>query len=278
MLAAGFVTTSGIGLLVVEHNHFINSSHILNILNALFVDRGSRLFVSFLIGIAVYQLRYKIPYDWRVFLACAVWCGMLAIAIKPQSAATHFAVLNLFAAAPLIYMMAFIGVTRLPKLPLFHRGDYSYGIYLYGFPLQQLVFEFAPAIKNPVLCFLIEMPVIVLFAMFSWHVIESPILKMRKKFSFVARQRIAHAAAAPDLAGGKHDQPLPVLNTAPTVHADFAAPIGAAILATLVVVGFGAMAAKTAPLKTFLPRRSCAAGPTCFSIESPGSRCFPHHG
>ena len=48
-------------------------------------------------------------------------------------------ILNLTLCPLLVYITVFIGVTSVPPLPLFKNGDYSYGIYLYGYPLQQVV-------------------------------------------------------------------------------------------------------------------------------------------
>jgi peptidoglycan/LPS O-acetylase OafA/YrhL len=108
-----------------------------------------------------------------------------------------------------VYITAFLGVSKLPRLPLFSKGDYSYGIYLYGFPVQQVVRHLLP---NAALLvqFAVALLLITVFAALSWHWIEKPLLKLRSRFSFVARQRLA-----PDeLAESLPDLPQPV--TAPT--------------------------------------------------------------
>ena len=105
--------------------------------------------------------------------------------------------------------MAFLGVTKLPRLPFFHRGDYSYGIYLYGWPVMQAMRGWLPnAGATPLGLWLISVVPITLFAAFSWHTIEKPILRLRRKFSFVARQRLAEAPPEPSLAGAEHDKPI----------------------------------------------------------------------
>jgi peptidoglycan/LPS O-acetylase OafA/YrhL len=75
----------------------------------------------------------------------------------------------------------------MPILPVYRHGDYSYGIYLYGFPIQQaVVFLGLDRLiwwQNA----LISIPLITLFAMCSWHLIERPILLQRKKLSFFTR-------------------------------------------------------------------------------------------
>jgi peptidoglycan/LPS O-acetylase OafA/YrhL len=87
--------------------------------------------------------------------------------------------------------MVFVGVSKIPRIPVLHRGDYSYGIYLYGFPIQQMVFSMIPGAKSPVENFVASMPFIIGFAMLSWHGIEKPILRLRSKFFFVAKERLA---------------------------------------------------------------------------------------
>jgi peptidoglycan/LPS O-acetylase OafA/YrhL len=156
--------------------------------------KGSSLFVGFLLGIAVYLYRYKIPYSGRLALGATVICAIVAV-LGP----TEFDVplLNLIVAPPLAYIVAYLGISPIPTLPVFHRGDYSYGIYLYGFPVMQAVRAVAPEpiAANPWLLFAVSLPVMTLFAIFSWHAIEKPILRLRKKFSFVARQRLIDTPA-----------------------------------------------------------------------------------
>jgi peptidoglycan/LPS O-acetylase OafA/YrhL len=100
------------------------------------------------------------------------------------------AILDVFVAPALAYLTAYIGVTDLPELPLFHRGDYSYGVYLYGYPLQQTIVTAWPHHGNVFLLILVSVPVITGFAAFSWHLIERPILQLRRRFSFVADMRM----------------------------------------------------------------------------------------
>lgn len=174
------------------------------------VTRGGRLVVCFLLGISAFQLRYWLPYDWRPFAVGFLWCLFLNFDLHTGSLLHRDSVLNIVAAPVLIYMMTFLGVSEIPPLPLFRHGDYSYGIYLYGFPLQQIAYALLPNARSPLLQFAIVIPFIIIFAMFSWHAIEKPLLKVRKKFSFVARQRIAESAPDSELAGAENNKPLPV--------------------------------------------------------------------
>jgi peptidoglycan/LPS O-acetylase OafA/YrhL len=155
---------------------------------ALFLGRGSRLLVSFLLGVAAFLYRDKLPYDWRLFAACASVC-LVAALLGPAPWMTQ-PVLNALVCPALVYITASLGVSNLPRLPLFSSGDYSYGIYLYGFPIQQAARTLSPA-ADPVTLFAMSIVAITLFAALSWHFVEKPTLKLRSRFSFVARERLA---------------------------------------------------------------------------------------
>jgi peptidoglycan/LPS O-acetylase OafA/YrhL len=173
-------------------------------IDATFYNRGSRLYATFLMGILVYLYRHKIPYDFRIAAVALAVCGFVAIA--GPTPLLNNPVLNVIAAPAVVYLTAFVGVAPLPKLPLFHHGDYSYGIYLYGYPVQQSLVALFPDIKNPAAQLAMTMVALTAFAAFSWHFIEKPILKLRKNFSFVARQRLEESEStnhsAPAIAQG----------------------------------------------------------------------------
>ena len=151
------------------------------------VDRGSKLYVGFLLGILIFQLRYHIPYSRWLFAGCVLLC--LIVGVAGPSKALSYPVLSVLVAPALVYMTGFLGVTDLPTLPIFRRGDYSYGIYLYGMPVQQAMAAMFPTVTSPLGQLALALPAIIIFAAFSWHMIEKPILGLRKRFSFVARVR-----------------------------------------------------------------------------------------
>lgn len=64
---------------------------------------------------------------------------------------------------------------------LVHRyGDISYGVYLYGFPMQQVVASWLAWTRGePWLNFLVALGPTLLFATLSWRLIESPALKLK---------------------------------------------------------------------------------------------------
>ena len=59
-------------------------------------------------------------------------------------------------------------------------GDYSYGLYIYAFPIQQLVGHFQ-GIHSPWLNIGIALPASLALAVVSWHVIEQPSLALKRR-------------------------------------------------------------------------------------------------
>jgi peptidoglycan/LPS O-acetylase OafA/YrhL len=61
------------------------------------------------------------------------------------------------------------------------KNDYSYGLYLYAYPLQWCIKTQLPSLHNPLVFALLSFIVVLPFAMASWHWVEKPILKSVKK-------------------------------------------------------------------------------------------------
>jgi len=77
----------------------------------------------------------------------------------------------------LFYPFFIYWVFLLATTPLLHRfrprSDYSYGVYLWAFPVQQIVASFFPALDN-LLGLAIAMPATLVVAAISWHCVEHP--------------------------------------------------------------------------------------------------------
>jgi peptidoglycan/LPS O-acetylase OafA/YrhL len=159
-----------------------SESGLIKLCYSAFTERGSRLIVAFMLGIAAYLLRYRIPYSHAAFGLSMLFLFGLA-ALGPLTVPS----LNVLASLPLVYVMAYLGASNVPMPPVFHERDYSYGIYLYGMPIQQMMISLFPNVTSPVAQLGLAVPAIICFAAFSWHLIERPILRQRRRFSFVAR-------------------------------------------------------------------------------------------
>ena len=148
----------------------------------------------FLVGILFYQYRERIPYRLGYALAAiAAYVALAAFGSPEWMVNPVFS----FVTAPLFaYVVNYAGLSdRFVFKPL-SRGDYSYGIYLYGYPLQQTLIQTLPWIDNRAAFFALSVAAASAMAIFSWHVIEKPILRLRRKFSLTARIHTGEAPAA----------------------------------------------------------------------------------
>ncbi len=77
------------------------------------------------------------------------------------------------------YFVLTLGYHPAVHIAGFHRfGDYSYGLYIYAYPLQQLL---ATRFHSPLAFFAATYPLTLLAAVCSWHFIEEPSLKLKYK-------------------------------------------------------------------------------------------------
>jgi len=68
---------------------------------------------------------------------------------------------------------------RLPPIPLRLPGDYSYGLFLYGFPVQQAIVQIDPGIGAvPLTC--AALAVALALAVLSWHLVERRALALKR--------------------------------------------------------------------------------------------------
>lgn len=131
---------------------------------------GYQLVIAFLIGIAFYKLRDKIRWDWRIAAGCMV-AGMALL---------QFPIVGDAVAIPLlVYVTVFLGAANPKKIALLRGADYSYGIFLYGYVIQQAWMTLGPPVHHWYINVALALPTAALFAAFSWHVVEKPALKLR---------------------------------------------------------------------------------------------------
>jgi peptidoglycan/LPS O-acetylase OafA/YrhL len=125
----------------------------------------------FFCGIIAYQWRSRIRLNKLLFLLAA--------------AASYFAIttpgLVYLTAIPVTYVMVYLGLLNLPLIKPFSNGDYSYGIYLFNFPIQQSIMKIFPAMDNWWVLMSISIPATLIFSAFSWHYIEKPALSLKNR-------------------------------------------------------------------------------------------------
>ena len=94
------------------------------------------------------------------------------------------------------YLTIYLALNRrLPVVPAARFGDLSYGLYIYGWPIEQCVIYFSGGTAPWWEVFLISIALAVPTAFLSWHLVE-------KRCRWRSRPAAAPALAAPEIAGG----------------------------------------------------------------------------
>jgi peptidoglycan/LPS O-acetylase OafA/YrhL len=133
---------------------------------------GRVLVLCFLAGTMLYAGKGIIRYSKTTFIFC------LLIALLFLS----FPILYIFTPIPVSYVTVWIGLRNFKRLPLLFSGDYSYGIYLYAFPIQQTWALFLAGRAGYWTILILSLATVVGFAAFSWHVVERPTLSLKRLF------------------------------------------------------------------------------------------------
>jgi len=139
---------------------------------------GPVLVYYFIVGVLMFLWRDKIVFHEGFFLVSVGLCYVLMM--SPKTVFIYPILLT--------YITVFIGLFPFPKFSLIKSGDYSYGIYLYGFPVTQALFAgsllLGFSMQGNIAVFA---PLAVLataaFAALSWHGVEKHCLKLKRYIS-----------------------------------------------------------------------------------------------
>jgi peptidoglycan/LPS O-acetylase OafA/YrhL len=132
----------------------------------------ARVFCVFALGAALFTLRRWIWLGWDVLAAVALF-GVLAVIVGAD-----FAGHALVFIVPFVVLMLAYRTAQWFRLPPW-MGDYSYGIYIIAFPVQQAIAYWITPASGWVM-FVLATPIALGFAALSWHFIEAPALTLKK--------------------------------------------------------------------------------------------------
>jgi peptidoglycan/LPS O-acetylase OafA/YrhL len=80
----------------------------------------------------------------------------------------------------LSYTVFVVGYAKIPVLAAYNRvGDYSYGTYIYAFPIQQTLASYG--IVTPLANMALALPLTLFCAVMSWHLVEAPAMRLKSK-------------------------------------------------------------------------------------------------
>ncbi|MBA7580592.1 hypothetical protein ES708_22485 [subsurface metagenome] len=134
------------------------------------VYKGPVLIYYFFTGVVAYHWRNIIVLNKVLFCVAVIMSYVLL-----RIASSTFILLPF----TLTYIMVFMGMRRLPLPSALKSGDYSYGLYLYAFPVQQAIVQFAPWAREWWIVFPLATIATYVIARLSWHLIEKPILRFK---------------------------------------------------------------------------------------------------
>ncbi|WP_034387917.1 acyltransferase family protein [Hellea balneolensis] len=109
------------------------------------------------------------------------WWGIAIIAVLFAIFGAGFSG-ELLATLLLTGLMLRLGLSRRQFKPLHKLPDYSYGIYIWHYPIIQAILFLIPGL-GPFEIMALSTPLFILFAGISWHMIEKPALKLKSRVS-----------------------------------------------------------------------------------------------
>jgi peptidoglycan/LPS O-acetylase OafA/YrhL len=144
---------------------------------------AARFAVMFLAGALLYQFRNVIPARW----------SLVAVSVVIVLAASLLPNYRLVGAIPLAYAIIVSGaLIHNKRLRL--RTDLSYGVYIYAFPIQQLLVICGLGSMNPIVFATIAAIATLPLAALSWILIEKPAMSLKSRLK---RRSIAPAGERP---------------------------------------------------------------------------------
>jgi peptidoglycan/LPS O-acetylase OafA/YrhL len=157
-MIVGAAGLSGVGLVAT---HFISTA-----------EQFAWLFFMFFSGAAFHVLKERITLSPVLF-----WSSALALSISAVANKDVFFLVYIMTIAYVLFYVAYVpsGLVR-----QYNRlGDYSYGVYIYAFPVQQSIAALMPRV-SVLSMVLISTAITLSLAVISWHFLERRVLHLKQ--------------------------------------------------------------------------------------------------
>ncbi|MFX3617515.1 MAG: acyltransferase family protein [Sporolactobacillus sp.] len=136
------------------------------------IDPYTHLFRYFFAGIFIYIFQDKVSIKSSWFLASLI---LLTLSTISGHMNIGFAVFGSY----IITYLAFSPKIKFHKFAKY--GDFSYGLYIIAFPIQQTITFVLNGKISPILLFIIASVIALILSSLSWHLIEKPALGLKNK-------------------------------------------------------------------------------------------------
>lgn len=147
------------------------------------IPHNLRFLSTFFAGASLYIFKNNIMISHRLFILIAFMLIYFANTIQIFFSLYHTLI---------PYLVLYFAFFPYKKLQQFNKlGDYSYGVYIYAFPVQQAVINSFPAII-PDNMFLLSTLITLCCAIISWHFIERPMLKLKSHYIWFEQNIFQH--------------------------------------------------------------------------------------
>jgi peptidoglycan/LPS O-acetylase OafA/YrhL len=154
----------------------------------------ARCAIMFAAGAVMYHWRDVIPAKWSLVAVSAVIVVVASVLLPDY---------RVVAALPLAYVVIVSGaLIHNKRLRL--RTDLSYGLYIYAFPMQQLMAIIGLTVLNPVVFFVVSTTATLPLAALSWFVVEKRAMSLKSRL-----KRKGIAAAVESRSEGSRDPEVP---------------------------------------------------------------------
>jgi peptidoglycan/LPS O-acetylase OafA/YrhL len=147
---------------------------------------GVMLVVCFIFGVSLFLYREKVVYS-RVGAVAALLVSAVLVGYTPYG--------EYVAPAVIAYLTVALGLTNPRRLTVVQGADYSYGLFLYGYPIQQTIAALGPWTHHWYLNAIGTLSIGTVVAAMSWHWVEKPASRLRHPLKAAEDWWIAHVRA-----------------------------------------------------------------------------------
>ena len=155
-----------------------------------------QLTLPFIVGMALFHFRRLLPLS-------GIYCVLAVAAAGAAYSGPWFDEVFVISWSYLVFYFGYFGFS---PLKLYNRlGDYSYGMYIYAFPVEQTVATIWTGV-SPFGVILLSFPATLVIAVLSWHLLESPLLRRRSGLAarlerMLSRRKSSAVSGLPDVSG-----------------------------------------------------------------------------